>query len=34
MFPTDDVEALKSLVGKIQRVTAISEVAVGNSHQH
>src|SRR5262245_54490883 len=34
MFPADDIEALKSLVGEIQCVTAISEVAISHSDQH
>src|SRR4029453_17849874 len=34
MFPADDVETLESLVGEIQCMTPISEVAVGHSNQH
>jgi hypothetical protein len=34
MFPADDIEAFKSLVGQIQCVTAISEIAVGGGGEH
>ena len=34
MFPTDEIEALKSLVCEIQCVTAICEVAVCDGGEH
>src|SRR5262245_54547801 len=34
MFPADDIEALKGLVGEIQCVTDISEVAISHSDEH